>query len=521
MKKWLPWLSGSILVDLRSPVLAWTLFLLTMALPVSAVVYLASSESRAVGSRIRGETHERRVEAANKLRTDISLASLQAIEFLRGLPESDVESASVYLAAAPDYGMPFAARDGVVLIPESTERTSPASDAALREEIRKEFSTVRELDLLARTHVRPGSTSVQATEVDHKWIATRVLKTDVRIGWILDTRTIRFTANKVVGENLRIEPKAERNTESLAVPKPTVPNSVVMRFSSHALDADGATLEDATEITIREGIGARIVLDQPELLDRSVRREQKRIWVLSLGPALAFVLSACWLFWRARDAQQLANLRTDFVAAVSHELRTPLASVRMFAELLEAGEVADDERAEVEQALAGETRRLHATLDRMLRYGALARGKLVLSKSVQELRPIVVEAAHKRRVTIEVDPTLIANIDGGMLGLAIDNLLSNAVKYAPEGGPYVVRAREDGRDIVIDVVDRGPGLSKKALKAVFQPFERADNRLSKATEGSGVGLALVRGIAEAHGGSASVKSELGHGATFTLRLPRA
>jgi two-component system phosphate regulon sensor histidine kinase PhoR len=192
----------------------------------------------------------------------------------------------------------------------------------------------------------------------------------------------------------------------------------------------------------------------------------------------------------------------------------------MFAELLEAGDVPEDERAEVEHALAGETRRLHATLDRMLRYGALARGKLVLDRRPQPLRPIVDAVTAKRNVTIEVDPALEANVDDGMLSLALDNLLSNAAKYAPEGGPYVVRAENAGADVLLSVRDRGPGLSKTAQKQVFAPFERADQRLSKATEGTGIGLALVRGIARAHGGDATVASEPGEGACFTLRLPR-
>jgi signal transduction histidine kinase len=77
-----------------------------------------------------------------------------------------------------------------------------------------------------------------------------------------------------------------------------------------------------------------------------------------------------------------------------------------------------------------------------------------------------------------------------------------------------------GEEVIIDVIDRGPGLDARALERVFLPFERADDRLSRATEGTGVGLALVRGIARAHGGDASVVSEPGRGSTFTLRFPR-
>ena len=117
-------------------------------------------------------------------------------------------------------------------------------------------------------------------------------------------------------------------------------------------------------------------------------------------------------------------------------------------------------------------------------------------------------------------PLQMVAADEEYLAQIMRNLLSNAAKYAPDGGPYIVRAKSDGDSIVVSVSDRGPGISSKAQRKIFAPFERADARLSKATEGSGVGLALVRGIAQAHGGDAKVESELGSGATFSLRLPR-
>src|SRR4029079_17933983 len=105
-------------------------------------------------------------------------------------------------------------------------------------------------------------------------------------------------------------------------------------------------------------------------------------------------------------------------------------------------------------------------------------------------------------------------------GLVFDNLLGNAAKYAPDGAPYrVVIERAAGDVVRVSVGDRGPGLDRKARERIFLPFERADDRLVRATEGTGVGLALVRGIAEAHGGRAHVESEPGKGATFIVEIP--
>jgi signal transduction histidine kinase len=162
----------------------------------------------------------------------------------------------------------------------------------------------------------------------------------------------------------------------------------------------------------------------------------------------------------------------------------------------------------------------------MLRFGALSRGKLQVERKRQRLEPIAREAllrferAHEgKRAVLEADATLEADVDATLLGLVVDNLLGNAAKYAPEGTPYRVVVERAGGAVRLSVSDRGPGLDRKARARVFLPFERADGRLARATEGTGVGLALVRGIAEAHGGRARVESEQGNGATFIVEIP--
>lgn len=264
-----------------------------------------------------------------------------------------------------------------------------------------------------------------------------------------------------------------------------------------------------------------VVLKEPGRLRNLEARQAAGVLQMRLAATGIFVVIAFVLFLRGQRQKRLADLRTDYVAAVSHELRTPLASVRMFAELLEAEAVAPEERREVELSLANEARRLHATLERMLRFGSLARGKLAAERAPTPLRPLLDAAAVRGgvRVAVEVDTELEASVDAGLLGHALDNLVGNANKYAPEG-PVLLRAGQEGEDIVIDVVDHGPGLDRRARRKIWQPFERADDRLSKATQGTGVGLALVDGIARAHGGRATVTSSPGAGATFRVRFPR-
>ncbi|HSQ64665.1 MAG TPA: HAMP domain-containing sensor histidine kinase [Polyangiaceae bacterium] len=282
----------------------------------------------------------------------------------------------------------------------------------------------------------------------------------------------------------------------------------------------GAPVEITSELVLH-------VAPKSEAAERGlITRAGNRVFALAAAGTLASLVLAGVLFERLLRARQLAELRTDFVAAVSHELRTPLASVQMFAELLERGDVSPDERPEVEGALAREARRLSETLTRMLRFGALSRGKLQIESKRQRLEPIAREAlvrferAHTdTRALLEADPTLEADVDATLLGLVLDNLLGNAAKYAPEGTPYRVVVERAGGAVRLSVSDRGPGLDRKARARVFLPFERADDRLARATEGTGVGLALVRGIAEAHGGRARVESEPGKGASFIVEIP--
>ncbi len=292
-----------------------------------------------------------------------------------------------------------------------------------------------------------------------------------------------------------------------------------------------------SDLVLASGTGAAKVTVAPELLmhvePRSAAAERdvvhhvaNRVFGIMLTGTLATLLLAALMYARFLHARRLAELRTDFVAAVSHELRTPLASVQMLAELLEGGVVEPSERAEVERTLAREARRLSATLIRMLRFGALSRGKLQPERQRQPLAPIVREAALRFakahptcHVELELDVAIEADIDAALFGLVLDNLLGNAAKYAPDGGPYRVSVSRAQDVVRLSVADRGPGLDRAAKARVFLPFERADDRLVRATEGTGVGLALVRGIAEAHGGRTRVESDLGRGATFIVEVP--
>ncbi|WP_437578389.1 ATP-binding protein [Sorangium sp. So ce887] len=285
--------------------------------------------------------------------------------------------------------------------------------------------------------------------------------------------------------------------------------------------APAALLSIAPELVVRLSPA-----DPAAVARHAARGKRLLVGVGAAAAALALGLAAL-LFARMRAARRSSELRTDFVAAVSHELRTPIASVRMLAELLEEGRLAPEEHREVFEALGRESRRLGETVERLLGFSRMMAGRAAADRAparVAEAVAASIDRFEERnpempRVERDLDPAAEASIDAGQIELAVDNLLANALKYAPLAAPYRVRVARERGGVGIAVEDRGPGVARRDQRRIFEPFERADDRLSHAVSGSGIGLSLVRHVARAHGGSARVESEPGRGAAFTLWIP--
>ncbi|MFO0547636.1 MAG: HAMP domain-containing sensor histidine kinase [Polyangiaceae bacterium] len=296
---------------------------------------------------------------------------------------------------------------------------------------------------------------------------------------------------------------------------------------------DGGTPTDGAPegvAFLQAGLGVRVRHRDPRAWRAEARRSERvLVGLLGVGISLAVVL-AIVLYRRTRAARRTSELRTSFVASVSHELRTPLASVRMLSELLAEERVEPAERKEVADALAREAVRMTETLDRLMVYAKSERGKLRAARAPLDLSELAAArvaafvARHPEAdVELRAEPETRCEADRAELELAIDNLLENALRHAPEGQPYVVSVRstrERGTPIIyMRVSDQGPGVPHGARRRIFEPFERGDARLSQAATGTGLGLFLVRAVARAHGGDATLEASEPRGATFTLRFP--
>ncbi len=226
----------------------------------------------------------------------------------------------------------------------------------------------------------------------------------------------------------------------------------------------------------------------------------------------------------------VSRLQADFLSKVSHDFRTPLTSIRMFVETLRENRIEDPERRErILTLLSQETGRLSTLIDRLLEFARLESGQLRYVPKAVDIREIVetVVARFEPRTvggdvqltTVIADGLPLLRADSDALEEVVQNLLDNAFKYTGAQKRIVVDVRRAGRDVEIAVSDNGPGIARADQNRIFDSFYRVDDRLSRATEGSGLGLALTRHIVHAHGGKIRVESEPGKGAQFVVVLP--
>ena len=233
------------------------------------------------------------------------------------------------------------------------------------------------------------------------------------------------------------------------------------------------------------------------------------------------------------ELERLNRMRQDFVANVSHELRTPVATIRALTESLLDGAVDDRERADrFLRDLGRETARLSQLIEDLLTLSRLEAREALLQVERLDLLDLVrdrmdakVKLAEKFGVTLEVGPGgqgVAVEADRGLLGTAIDNILDNAIKYNRAGGKVFVSVEVDDRSgsVEIKVSDTGIGIPEEELPRIFERFYRLDRARSRETGGTGLGLSIVKHIADLHGGTVEVKSVVGEGSTFAIRLPR-
>ena len=277
-------------------------------------------------------------------------------------------------------------------------------------------------------------------------------------------------------------------------------------------------------------------ITDPDPLDEVIGARSRRHVVLTSGLALLLGVGLLATIRGAARARELAQLKSDFVSTVSHELKTPLTSIRMFAEMLEQGLAKGDERKmnRYHGVIVQESQRLGLLIANLLDYAQIERGTRRYTPIVVGVEQLARHAvatfealAHTpARNPIEVEVSgeamgALLEVDRDVVVQAVLNLLANAAKYGGADRPIEVLVDAVPGGASIAVRDHGPGIPAHEQARIFREFYRTPDAYRSNVEGTGLGLALVKRHIEALGGSVEVRSAVGQGATFTIRLPRA
>jgi len=232
----------------------------------------------------------------------------------------------------------------------------------------------------------------------------------------------------------------------------------------------------------------------------------------------------------AQKQKEVEHLRSDLIAWVGHDLQTPLASVRAILEALADGVV--DEPQAVQRYLKTaqrDIRSLSNLIDDLFQMAQIDAGGLQLDLAPDSLGDLISDTLESfselaKRQSISLAGTVEAGIDpvrmdAARIGRVLNNLVGNALRYTVAGGKVEVSARKQGSQVEVSIFDNGDGIRAEDIPHIFEQFYRGEKSRSRATGGAGLGLAIARGIVQAHGGEIQVESEPGKGTRFFFSLP--
>ncbi|MBQ8433732.1 MAG: sensor histidine kinase [Clostridia bacterium] len=224
------------------------------------------------------------------------------------------------------------------------------------------------------------------------------------------------------------------------------------------------------------------------------------------------------------ELQKNEVLKTDFISNVSHEIKTPLAVIQNYATLLQDESLDATTRHEYAQTLIGATKRITDLITNILKLNRLENQQIQEKPEVFSLTDSLADCVvdfemlfeHKNiQLDCDLDDVTVFS-SKSLLEMVWNNLISNAIKFTPEGGNVGISLKRVGKNVQVSVSDTGCGMSSETGAKIFDKFYQGDT--SHATQGNGLGLALVKRVIDIVGGEISVQSELGKGSTFTIIL---
>ena len=294
-----------------------------------------------------------------------------------------------------------------------------------------------------------------------------------------------------------------------------------------------------------EIIGAVEFYESTDALASEVQSARLQSWAIIGGATLAMYLlllgmvkGASITIGRQRNElamvaaqKELDRLKAEFSSALSHELRTPLGFIKGYATTLLRDDIVIDRGTNREflNVIADESIKLEKMIDELLDTSRLQAGKFridrkpsnlgnLMKAALQRAVPILENSGHIITTDVASDNTMVF-VDAGRIEQVLFNLLDNASRYSSPSSQIRVETKTQRDEVLVMVKDRGTGIDVQELERIFAPFYRGEGSSSSRIKGAGLGLAISRGIIEAHGGRLWVESRKGHGSTFFFTLP--
>ena len=444
---------------------------------------------------------------------------------LRWLDVCTSEGAEVFEACFPTLraGQPLKGLAFTIVAVDGSQRRVLVSDTPVLDEVGAfvmSRSVVQDVEALRASQEQAMTLSREvAAMLDTDIVAVLRLK-DRRIEWVNRgaTRIFGYAAEALIGHSARLLFDSDEAFEAAAVAYEPINQGRNGRFQGQRHHRDGRTIwVDAAGFSMT-----------PD--------HQETMWVMAdiseLKQAEAARLRAVELAAESRQMQEANRLKSMFLANLSHELRTPLHAVLGYSQLLQAGRMSPDSPKYTGYLaqIGSSGRQLLGLIDTMLDSMQLEAGRLEFHPStvnwpqlIDSLRGMLEPEllARQVRLCVDVPSTLAWVLDPLRLEQVLFQLLSNAVKFSPAGGEVVLRIATEGDAFFrVEVQDQGIGIAAEKLSLLFSDFRQLDEGSTKAYQGLGMGLALVRRMVEAQGGSVGVRSTEGQGSVFFLVLPR-
>jgi signal transduction histidine kinase len=278
-------------------------------------------------------------------------------------------------------------------------------------------------------------------------------------------------------------------------------------------------LEDTEtiEVAARAPVLAQLLREAPEILAALLRVANRR---LRRGEEVV-----------RHTLEDVSRLKSEFISITSHELRTPMTTILGFSELLLKQTPADDPRRQFLSVIHADSQQLARLVENLLDASRIDNGWMKVEPSTVDLAthlpPLLATlgaSATRHQVTLDVQtPSGTAVVvDPIHLDQVVSNLVSNAIKYSPAGGQVRVHVEAVGNGTLeISVADQGVGIPAEAQARIFERFQRVESPETQKVSGTGLGLYIVKHLVEMNGGTVSVRSTLGQGSTFSVRLPAA